>query len=566
MTATPSRSNKRYTLIFALGIGTLSGIVSITGCHKAPDAALAANDSGSDPADANMAPVDGTQQQAAAPVQRTASARVLPVRQQNESQQQAEEYPQTGTQAEAPGYAQQPQPADQGTYQGTDQGTDQGTYDPNYENQVDAGQQALEADTPPPPLPTYQQPEAPAPNYIWTPGYWNYAPVGYYWVPGAWVLAPYPGALWTPGYWGVYGNRYRFYRGFWGPHIGFYGGINYGFGYTGSGYHGGYWNGNNFYYNRAVNRINETRITNVYNRTVVVNNYNSTRVSYNGGRGGVPVRPQPAEIAAMRGPRTPPMSAQIQNQRQAAENRQQFYSQNKGRPAIVASPHPFGADRDVRPVVRPVDLPRPNQPNNPQVQQNHPVQPQIQPGRPQVQPMHPAQPQVQAVHPAQPAIRPGEPQIRPVNPTPQQQPHPAEHQPGVRPAPQSQSQIRPVPESQPRAVPENQVKPTPQVQPRPVQPAPQQMERSQPAERPAPQAQPRPVQPPPHQMERSQPAERPAPQVQPRPVQPPPQQMQRSQPAEKPAPHASEFRSQSQPHPAPQSKPQQAPHGEEHRH
>ena len=283
MTATFPRSSKKYVLTFAIGIATLAGIASITGCHKAPDADVATNDSGADPADANMAPVDGTQQQAAAPVQRAAPARVLPARLQNESQQSAEEYAQTGTQADAPADSQQTQP---------NQGD---TYDPNYENQVDAGQQALEADAPPPPLPVYQQPEAPAPNYIWTPGYWAYAPVGYYWVPGAWVSAPYPGALWTPGYWGFFGNRYRFNRGFWGPHIGFYGGVNYGFGYTGSGYHGGYWNGNNFYYNRAVNRVNATRVTNVYNRTVIVNN-NYNRISYHGGRGGIPVRPQPAEI------------------------------------------------------------------------------------------------------------------------------------------------------------------------------------------------------------------------------------------------------------------------------
>jgi WXXGXW repeat (2 copies) len=517
------RPCKRYVLIFAIGIASLAGITSIVGCHKAPDADIAANNSGSDPADANMAPVTGTQPQAAAPVQRTGSARVLPARLQNESQQQTEEYPQTGGQD--PTYPQQPQPADQGTY------------DQEYENQVDAGQQALEANEPPPPLPTYQQPEAPGPNYIWTPGYWSYAPVGYYWVPGAWVLAPYPGALWTPGYWAFYGNSYRFYRGYWGPHIGFYGGINYGFGYTGSGYHGGYWNGNNFYYNRAVNRINETRITNVYNRTVVVNN-NYNRVSYNGGRGGIPVRPQPAEIAAMRGPRTPPMSAQVQNQRQAAENRQQFYNQNKGRPTIVASPQPLPADHNVHPVASPMpaNSAHPNQPDRPQFQTNRPAQ-QAQPAhQPQIQPARPEQTQVQPVRPAQPAMRPAEPITRPVNPTPQQQPHPVERQPEVRPAPQPQPQVRPT-EPQPRAVPETQARPAPQAQPRAVQPPPQQMQRPQPAERPVPQVQ-----------------------QEPRPVQPP-QQMQRPQPSERPAPHPSEFHSQ----PQPQQRPaQQAPHGEPH--
>src|SRR6202042_1693791 len=146
-------------------------------------------------------------------------------------------------------------------------------------------------------------------------------------------------------------------------HIGFYGGVNYGYGYTGSGYHGGYWQGRNFYYNRSVHNINVTRVTNVYNRTVVVNNVN--RVSYNGGRGGINVRPQPAEIAANRGPRVPPMSTQYQNQREASQNRQQFYNVNKGRPALVASPRPIAAV--ARPAVQPI---------------TRPGQPAIQPTRP----------------------------------------------------------------------------------------------------------------------------------------------------------------------------------------
>jgi len=73
----------------------------------------------------------------------------------------------------------------------------------------------------PPELPVYEQPVIPGPGYLWTPGYWAWSPEngGYYWVPGNTFI-------WNPGYWG--------------PHIGFYGGVNYGFGYTGSGYEGGY--------------------------------------------------------------------------------------------------------------------------------------------------------------------------------------------------------------------------------------------------------------------------------------------------------------------------------------
>ena len=53
----------------------------------------------------------------------------------------------------------------------------------------------------PPELPVYEQPECPAANYIWAPGYWNYGSDDYFWVPGTWVMVPAPGLLWTPGYW-----------------------------------------------------------------------------------------------------------------------------------------------------------------------------------------------------------------------------------------------------------------------------------------------------------------------------------------------------------------------------
>src|SRR3974377_487169 len=98
----------------------------------------------------------------------------------------------------------------------------------------------------PPALPVYPQPICSGPGYIWTPGYWSYGPAGYYWVPGTWVLAPFTGALWTPGYWGWINGAYLGHAGYWGTRIGFYGGINYGFGYTGFGYHGGYWRGDAF--------------------------------------------------------------------------------------------------------------------------------------------------------------------------------------------------------------------------------------------------------------------------------------------------------------------------------
>ncbi len=64
--------------------------------------------------------------------------------------------------------------------------------------------------------------------------------------------APSDGLLWTPGYWGWNNGLYLWNAGYWGPHVGFYGGVNYGFGYTGVGFAGGYWHGGAFFYNRAV--------------------------------------------------------------------------------------------------------------------------------------------------------------------------------------------------------------------------------------------------------------------------------------------------------------------------
>jgi hypothetical protein len=88
---------------------------------------------------------------------------------------------------------------------------------------------------------------------------------------GTWVLPPEPELLWTPGYWGWNDDAYAFHEGYWGPEVGFYGGVSYGFGYTGAGYEGGYWRDGNFFYNRTVNNISSVSITNVYNKTVVVN-------------------------------------------------------------------------------------------------------------------------------------------------------------------------------------------------------------------------------------------------------------------------------------------------------
>jgi len=192
----------------------------------------------------------------------------------------------------------------------------------------------------PPPLPLYEQPLCPGDGYIWTPGYWayDYDVNDYYWVPGTWVTAPEVGFLWTPAYWGWGGDGFVFYDGYWGPHVGFYGGINYGFGYFGDGYEGGRWDNGRFFYNRSVNNVDITNIHNVYNTTVINNNEN--RISYNGGNGGINARPRPEDEGAARERHIPPVATQTQHAQAARANPQQRASGNMGKPGVAATPRP----------------------------------------------------------------------------------------------------------------------------------------------------------------------------------------------------------------------------------
>lgn len=189
----------------------------------------------------------------------------------------------------------------------------------------------------PPPLPVYAQPVIPASGYIWMPGYWAWGPQGYYWVPGTWVLPPARGLLWTPGYWGWNGAAFIWHAGYWGPRVGFYGGVDYGFGYTGDGYHGGYWRRDVFYYNTAVTNFRGVRITHVYRQTIV-NNIYVRRVSYNGGRGGIAARPTAEDEAAARERHFAPTGLQLRHQYEAADHHAFLNSVNHGRPAIAATP------------------------------------------------------------------------------------------------------------------------------------------------------------------------------------------------------------------------------------
>ena len=196
----------------------------------------------------------------------------------------------------------------------------------------------------PPELPVYDQPMAPGDGYIWTPGYWAYGDDDYYWVPGTWVMAPEVGYLWTPGYWGADGDDYIFHEGYWGTEVGFYGGINYGYGYSGRGYEGGRWDNGHFDYNQSVSHVDVSRNRNVYNTRVDDNN-RGNRVSFNGGNGGRTERATSQEEAAGRQHHVAPVAAQTQHVESARSNTELRASSNHGKPPIAATEKP-GAFKD----------------------------------------------------------------------------------------------------------------------------------------------------------------------------------------------------------------------------
>jgi hypothetical protein len=202
----------------------------------------------------------------------------------------------------------------------------------------------------PPPLPVYVQPPCPEPGWMWTPGYWAYGGDGYYWVPGTWVAAPEPGLYWTPGYWGWGAGLYAWHPGYWGPTVGYYGGVNYGFGFFGVGFVGGMWHGGVFAYNTAVVHVNTVVIHNVYvdhnviaAHTVAMNSH----VAFSGGPGGINHPPTAEERVAMNQHHYAATSMQTQHQNTAMHNTNAYFSHNGGHPTNAAVARPMQASRSV---------------------------------------------------------------------------------------------------------------------------------------------------------------------------------------------------------------------------
>lgn len=217
-----------------------------------------------------------------------------------------------------------------------------------YTNPVDVNVSVALA---PPPLPDYEQPQCPADGYLWQPGYWAYSRdnSGYYWVPGVWIAPPSRGVLWTPPYWGFEGSLYVFHAGYWGHSVGFYGGINYGYGYQGTGFIGGEWHGTSYRYNTAVVRVNVVNVHNTYINKTVINNVTVVNHNSFNGPGGVNARPSDNERRAMQEKHVNATPEQIKNQWAARNNKGQFVPAGRGgKPANLAL------------VKAPVNVPVPN--------------------------------------------------------------------------------------------------------------------------------------------------------------------------------------------------------------
>lgn len=352
-------------------------------------------------------------------------------------------------------------------------------------------QVAISVNFAPPALPVYDQPQCPEDGYLWVPGYWAWDAdyQDYYWVPGTWVPAPQPGYLWTPPWWGWNNGAYVFNEGYWAPQVGFYGGVNYGFGYFGQGFGGGRWQNNHFYYNTAVVNVNTTIIRNVYiNRTVIVNN--NAHVSYNGGQGGIRARPTQQEEAVARMRHVPPPAAQEQRIQMARSNPQFRASANHGRPPVAATARPTDfkgsgivpAKAAGAPYHPPANKPAPRatkaRPGNerPPTTEKPTARPETHaaPARPETHPA-PAHPETRTA-PARP-----ETHAAPTRPAPQERPAPAVKQPQERPTARPETTPRPTERTE-HPAPES--RPAPKTEPtHPVQ---------RPAPRPKPESKPKP--------------------------------------------------------------------------
>jgi hypothetical protein len=316
----------------------------------------------------------------------------------------------------------------------------------------------------PPPLVVYEQPPLPGPGYMWSPGYWAYADDDYYWVPGTWVEPPQVGLLWTPGYWGFNDGNYVFNAGYWGPTVGFYGGVDYGFGYSGDGFHGGRWENGAFFYNTAAWNVGGVHVAHSY-REALAHRETSNRVSFNGGNGGINVRATAAQERSAHERHVQATAMQTQQRDEARKDPRLHASQNHGAPPVAATgkagdfkSHPVAATNKPEPNVGRAAETKPGTepaerkaatPNASQPEERNAARPEAKPAEHEAAHPNAAQPEERkaatpdTAHPAERnAARPveGRPETesRHVNPATEQ--HPEALRKEEKPAPRTETE------------------------------------------------------------------------------------------------------------------------------
>ena len=170
------------------------------------------------------------------------------------------------------------------------------------------------------------------------PGFWAWRKdvPDYYWVPGTWVKPPRAGLLWTPPYWSHADDGYVFHAGYWAEAVGFYGGIDYGYGYSGDGYQGGRWENDAFFYNSGTNNLGSLTIAHQYGQKIAPNEH-SMRVSFNGGSRGTKTRPTPEQERLARNSHVAPTAEQQHHFEMAAKDRSLYSKLNRDQPGIAAT-------------------------------------------------------------------------------------------------------------------------------------------------------------------------------------------------------------------------------------
>ena len=129
-----------------------------------------------------------------------------------------------------------------------------------------------------------------------------------------------PGYLWTPGYWGWDDGVYCGMPAIGARDVGFYGGVNYGFGYTGDRLRRRLLGSRRFFYNRAVNHIRQRPHHQRLQQDRRQQHHRQSRELQRRQRRHPGAARRRQELAAQREPHLQPVSAQLQHEQAARSN------------------------------------------------------------------------------------------------------------------------------------------------------------------------------------------------------------------------------------------------------